>query len=77
VVDKFNDLVVSCHSSAGNARLLLLHDSRPTEEGIRAFFTEVHELYVKAALNPFFSPTTPITSPRFDALVRAAVKKHL
>ena len=47
VVDKFNDLLVSCYSTAGNTRLLMLHDSRLTEESLRAFFTEVHELYVK------------------------------
>jgi hypothetical protein len=99
VVDKFNDLLVSCYNTAGHTRLLLLHDSRATEEGIRAFFQDVHELYLKARpaagrspararaadaarapqvmLNPFHTPTTPITSPRFDALVRAAAKKHL
>ena len=48
VVDKFNDMLVSCYSTAGHTRLLLLHDSRPSEESLRAFFAEVHELYVKA-----------------------------
>jgi hypothetical protein len=48
VVDKFNDLLVSCYSTAGNTRLLLLHDSRASEDAIRSFFQEVHELYVKA-----------------------------
>jgi hypothetical protein len=47
-VDKFNDLLVSCYNTAGHARLLLLHDSRLSEENIRAFFQEVHELYLKA-----------------------------
>lgn len=47
VVDKFNDLLVSCYTTAGNARLLLLHDSRSGEEAVRAFFQEVHELYLK------------------------------
>ena len=48
VVDKFNDLLVSCYSTAGQTRLMLLHDSRASEEAIRSFFQEVHELYVKA-----------------------------
>ena len=48
MVDKFNDLLVSCYNTAGHARLLLLHDSRLSEESIRAFFQDVHELYVKA-----------------------------
>ena len=100
MVDKFNDLLVSCYSTAGHTRLLLLHDSRLAEESLRAFFAEVHELYVKVRsspgaaarsssaltraarltqvmLNAFHTPTTPITSSRFDVLVRAAAKKHL
>jgi hypothetical protein len=28
-------------------------------------------------MNTFHTPTTPITSSRFDVLVRAAAKKHL
>ncbi len=48
VVDKFNDLLVSCYSTAGHARLLLLHDSRLGEEAVRAFFQDAHELYLKA-----------------------------
>ena len=28
-------------------------------------------------LNAFHTPSTPINSPRFDVLVRAAAKKHL
>ena len=106
MVDKFNDLSVSCYSTAGHTRLLMLHDSRLGEESLRAFFAEVHELYVKVRgsgraivrrrrgslpgvtdncrvfalqvmLNAFHTPTTPITSPRFDVLVRTAAKKHL
>jgi hypothetical protein len=52
VVDKFNDLLVSCYSTAGHTRLLLLHDSRLAEESLRAFFAEVHELYVKVRSSP-------------------------
>lgn len=47
VVDKFNEQNVSAFLSAGGAKLMLLHDGRP-DEAIRSFFTEVHELYVKA-----------------------------
>ena len=49
-MDKFNDLLVSCYTTAGHARLLLLHDSRLGEEAIRLFFQEAHELYLKARL---------------------------
>ena len=41
--------MVSAYVTPGGARLLLLHESR-NEEGIKAFFTEAHELYIKVRL---------------------------
>ena len=46
-MDKFNEQNVSAFLTAGGAKLMLLHDGR-TDDAIRTFFTEVHELYVKA-----------------------------
>ncbi|XP_011622873.1 trafficking protein particle complex subunit 2 isoform X2 [Amborella trichopoda] len=45
-MDRFSDLVVSVYVTAGHTRLMLLHDSR-NEDGIKSFFQEVHELYIK------------------------------
>ncbi|XP_020243924.1 trafficking protein particle complex subunit 2-like isoform X1 [Asparagus officinalis] len=50
-IDKFNDLVVSVYVTAGHTRLMLLHDSR-NEDGIKSFFQEVHELYIKSGAQP-------------------------
>ncbi|CAD6216580.1 unnamed protein product [Miscanthus lutarioriparius] len=65
-VDRFNDLVV----------FMLLHDSR-SEDGIKSFFQEVHELYIKIFLNPLYLPGSRITSSHFDTKVRALARKYL
>jgi hypothetical protein len=45
-VDRFNNLFVSAFVTPGGARLLLLHDGRG-DDGVRAFFGEVYELYLR------------------------------
>ncbi|KAF5207442.1 Snare-like superfamily protein [Thalictrum thalictroides] len=56
---------------------MLLHDSR-NEDGIKSFFQEVHELYIKILLNPLYLPGSRITSSHFDTKVRALARKtHL
>ena len=76
VVDKFNHLLVSAYCTPGGAILLLLHDSR-SEDAVRVFFTEVHELYVKYIMNPFASIDSPIVSPNFDSRIRSLARKIL
>merc|ERR1712224_656413 len=76
VVDNFNDFHVSAYCTAGHVRFLLLHKKR-NEEGIRAFFAELQDLYIKAMMSPFLSPNTRIESPAFDQKVLQAARKHL
>ncbi|KAK1259310.1 hypothetical protein QJS04_geneDACA020079 [Acorus gramineus] len=77
-IDRFNDLVVSVYVTAViiHTRLMLLHDSR-NEDGIKSFFQEVHELYIKILLNPLYLPGSRITSSHFDTKVRALARKYL
>ncbi|XP_007033838.2 trafficking protein particle complex subunit 2 [Herrania umbratica] len=75
-IDRFNDLVVSVYVTAGHTRFMLLHDSR-NDDGIKSFFQEVHELYVKILLNPLYLPGSRITSSHFDTKVRALARKYL
>ncbi|XP_031262687.1 trafficking protein particle complex subunit 2 isoform X1 [Pistacia vera] len=75
-IDRFNDLVVSVYVTAGHTRLMLLHDSR-NDDGIKSFFQEVHELYIKILLNPLYLPGSRITSSHFDTKVRALARKYL
>ncbi|KAJ9537757.1 hypothetical protein OSB04_030490, partial [Centaurea solstitialis] len=83
-IDRFNDLVVSVYVTAGHilllfvahTRLMLLHDSR-NDDGIKSFFQDVHELYIKILLNPLYLPGSRVTSSHFDTKVRALARKYL
>nr|TKS08755.1 trafficking protein particle complex subunit 2 isoform X2 [Populus alba] len=87
-IDRFNDMVVSVYVTAGHIlcicdfvcysikRFMLLHDSR-NDDGIKSFFQEVHELYIKILLNPLYLPGSRITSSHFDTKVRALARKYL
>ncbi|EPT02878.1 hypothetical protein FOMPIDRAFT_1022734 [Fomitopsis schrenkii] len=75
-VDKFNEWTVSAFVTPGNMKFVLLHEAR-NDDGIKSFFHEVWELYVKTMLNPFHTAHTPIRSTVFDARVRASAKKYL
>ncbi|KAL6899399.1 hypothetical protein ACP4OV_006057 [Aristida adscensionis] len=72
-VDRFDDLVVSVYVTA---EFMLLHDSR-SEDGIKSFFQEVHDLYIKIFLNPLYLPGSRITSSHFDTKVRALARRYL
>ncbi|CAJ1400756.1 unnamed protein product [Effrenium voratum] len=74
-VDKFNDFHVSAYCTAGRVRMMLLHKHR-NEEAIRAFFADLHELFIKAMMSPFQTPGARIHSPVFDQKVRAAGQRH-
>lgn len=61
--------------TAGHIKLMLLHDVR-NEDGIRNFFHDVHELYVKVLINPFYNVSSPISSSLFDARVKVLGRKY-
>ena len=46
---------VSAHVTAAQVKFLLLHDGK-SEDSVRAFFRDVHELYLRVMMNPFFAP---------------------
>ena len=74
-IDRFNDYNISAFVTAGHVRFMLLHDVR-NEDGIRNFFHEVHELYVKVLMNPFYEPDTPISSSLFDSRVKTLGRRY-
>jgi hypothetical protein len=75
VVDRCDESLVYAFVTAGGARFLFLHDQR-NEENVRTFFHEVHELYVRLALDPFHSTRAPVLNETFDARVRQCAKRH-
>jgi hypothetical protein len=75
-VDKFNFLLVSAYATLGGKIFLLLHNGK-SEDAVRAFFTEAHELFVKYMMNPFALPEAQIISPQFDHQIRNLAKKLL
>ncbi|KAI0049582.1 Sedlin [Auriscalpium vulgare] len=75
-VDKFNEWTVSAFITPGNMKFVLLHEGK-NDEGIRAFFSDVWELYVKTTMNPFHTAHSGIRSTVFDTRVRASARKHL
>jgi hypothetical protein len=76
VVDRHNEQLVSAYVTAGGIKFLILHDNR-NDEGIKNFCTEVHELYVKLILNPFYVPGTKIESKEFDQRIKLLARRYL
>lgn len=77
LVDRFNDLSVTAHVTAGRYKMLLLHDARISEEAATSFMRDVHEPLVKVMLNPLREAAEYIACPKFDERVRSLAKRHL
>ena len=48
-----------------------------SDDAVRAFFVEVHELFVKYLVNPFAAVDGPIVSPLFNQHVKLLAKRIL
>lgn len=73
-VDRFNDFYVSAFVTASHARFMLLHDAR-NEDGVKQFFADAYEAYVRLLMNPFFDSGAKVPAS-FDQRIRLLGKKH-
>ncbi|XP_015784866.1 trafficking protein particle complex subunit 2-like [Tetranychus urticae] len=79
VIDKFNEYYVTAFVCASSTvKFLLLHDANKIEDAsLRAFFTDIYEIYCKFTLNTFYELHTPIRSSVFEKKALALAKKYL
>lgn len=75
-IDYQNNWNVSAYVTPGFLRFIILHDVA-NNDGIKNFFQNVYEIYIKLLLNPFYQHNSEIISEAFDQRVEAAAKKFL
>lgn len=72
----FARLFCGSNHVSSDHRFLLLHEPRQ-EDGVKPFFSDLHDLFIKATLNPLYVDSEPIKSTAFHDRVLVLVRKYL
>ncbi|CAB59806.1 Transport protein particle 20 kDa subunit [Schizosaccharomyces pombe] len=75
-IDQFHEMYISAYVTPSNMRFMLLHQNQ-SADNIKLFFQELHELYIKTLMSPFYQPNQPIRSQAFDLKVRSIARRYL
>ncbi|EDO14344.1 hypothetical protein Kpol_182p2 [Vanderwaltozyma polyspora DSM 70294] len=82
-VDHFYGLIITAYVTYSGMKFVMVHGSSTAttaqvdDNSVKLFYQEVHELYIKTLMNPFYTPGTPISSSAFDSRVRTLARKYL
>ncbi|CAB4254057.1 similar to Saccharomyces cerevisiae YBR254C TRS20 One of 10 subunits of the transport protein particle (TRAPP) complex of the cis-Golgi which mediates vesicle docking and fusion [Maudiozyma barnettii] len=88
-VDHFYGLAITAYISYGGMKFVMIHGTSNSggsntsasvvidDSACRSFYQEIHELYIKTLMNPFYRAGDPISSPVFDSRVRSLARKYL
>ena len=72
-VDAFQGQNISAFVTASNVVLLLMHENA-SEDSVGFFFSEVHEMYIKIMMNPFYEHGSVIASSSFQSRVHKLMR---
>lgn len=75
-IDRFNQWFVSAFITASQIRFIIVHDNK-NDEGIKNFFNEMYDTYIKHSMNAFYKINTPIKSLMFDKKSDIFGRKYL
>ena len=67
---------VSAFVTASRQRFVILHDVK-NEDGIKSFFSEMYETYIKWLMNPFYAVNSSIKSQAFEKKAQLYGRKFL
>ena len=75
-IDRFNQWFVSAFITASQIRFIIVHDNK-NDEGIKNFFNEMYDTYIKHSMNAFYKINTLIKSPMFEKKAEIFGRKYL